>query len=71
MKPKRVPIFAVTVAVALTVVTGASLGKGGGGHGGCHGGGYHLICNTASQSLTRAEFALTIDRSDFCHPGRG
>jgi hypothetical protein len=67
MKPKRVPIFAVTVAVALTVVTGASLGNGGGGHGG----GYHLICNTASQSLTRAEFALTIDRSDFCHPGRG
>ena len=38
MKPKRVPIFAMTVAVALTSVTGASLGKGGGGHGGGHGG---------------------------------
>ena len=40
MKPKRVPIFAVTVALALTSVTGASLGKGGGGRGGGHGGGH-------------------------------
>src|SRR5580704_6968579 len=40
MKPKRVPIFAVTIAVALTSVTGASLGKGGGGRGGGHGGGH-------------------------------
>jgi hypothetical protein len=27
MKPKRVPIFAVTIALALTSVTGASLAK--------------------------------------------
>ena len=40
MKPKRVPIFAVTIAVALTSVRGASLGKGGGGRGGGHGGGH-------------------------------
>jgi hypothetical protein len=33
MKPKRVPIFAVTIAVALTSVTGASLGNGGTSHG--------------------------------------
>jgi hypothetical protein len=45
MKPKLVPILAVSVALALTPVTDASWGKGGGGrggggHGGGHGGGF-------------------------------